>query len=390
MRSSVNAREKLWTCLGLGPRAARLVRSQRVPMQTEIEITAGVIEGFFGRPWDWSARLSGVDFLRDSGYQFYIYAPKADPFLRRRWREPMPPETLQHLSKLSSRCRDRGISFGVGLTPFEIYLNYDAKTQMSLHSKVLQINELDADMLCILFDDMRGDIDGLPDLQAKVISDVCAWSNAQRFIVCPTYYSYDSRLTREFGPPPKTYLRDFGRIIDPNIDIFWTGEKVISDGYSVEHLTDVAGDLGRKPFIWDNHISNDSKTRTNYLLLDPSTGAWELPTHLVAGLAINPMNQPHLSRIALCGYQHLLGKRPGRGSEEVFPDICRQLFGSSFAERLIADGALLQKAGLNQLDTDTRRRLLARYGTEESNPYAQEIVAWVRGDYEFDPQCLTT
>src|SRR5713226_1918863 len=108
MRSSVNAREKLWTCLGLGPRAARLVRSQRVPMQTEIEIKAGVIEGFFGRPWDWSARLS----------------------------------------------------------------------------------ELDADMLCILFDDMRGDLDGLPDLQAKVISDVCAWSNAQRFIVCPTYYSY--------------------------------------------------------------------------------------------------------------------------------------------------------------------------------------------------------
>jgi hypothetical protein len=302
----------------------------------------------------------------------------------------MPPETLQRLSELNSRCREIGISLGVGLTPFEIYLNYDAKAQVALRSKVLQINEIGVDMLCILFDDMRGDIDGLPDLQARVISDVCAWSNAQRFIVCPTYYSYDSRLTREFGPPPKAYLRDFGRIIDPNIDIFWTGEKVISDGYSDRHLKDVAADLGRKPFIWDNHISNDSKMRTNYLFLDPSAGAWALPTNLVAGLAINPMNQPHLSRIALCGYQHLLAKQPGRGLEQVLPDICRKLFGSSFAERLIADSALLQKAGLNQLDTETRRRLLARYGTEESNPYAQEIAAWVRGDYEFDPQCLTT
>jgi hyaluronoglucosaminidase len=353
-------------------------------------LKAGIIEGFFGKPWDWSARLSGADFLRDCGYQFYIYAPKADSFLRRRWREPMPPETLQHLSELSSRCRDIGISFGVGLTPFEIYLNYDAKAQMALRSKVLQINEIGVDMLCILFDDMRGDIDGLPDLQAKVISGVCAWSNAQRFIVCPTYYSYDSRLTREFGPPPKTYLRDFGRIIDPNIDIFWTGEKVISDGYSDSHLQDVAADLSRKPFIWDNHISNDSKIRTNYLFLDPSAGAWELPTHRVAGLAINPMNQPHLSRIALCGYQRLLAKRPERELGNVLPDICGKLFGSSFAERLIADCALFQKAGLNQLDTDTRDRLLARYGPEESNPYAQEIAAWLRGDYEFDPQCLTT
>jgi hyaluronoglucosaminidase len=350
----------------------------------------GIIEGFFGKPWDWSARLSCVDFLRDLGYQFYIYAPKADPFLRRRWREPMPPETLQRLSELNSRCRDIGISLGVGLTPFEIYLDYDAKAQVALRSKVEQINEIGVDMLCILFDDMRGDIDGLPDLQARVISDVCACSNAQRFIVCPTYYSYDSRLTREFGPPPKAYLRDFGRIIDPNIDIFWTGEKVISDGYSDRHLKDVAADLGRKPFIWDNHISNDSKMRTNYLFLDPSAGAWALPINLVAGLAINPMNQPHLSRIALCGYQHLLAKQPGWGSEQVLPDICRKLFGSSFAERLIADSALFQKAGLNQLDTETRRRLLARYGTEESNPYAQEIAAWMRGDYEFDPQCLTT
>jgi hyaluronoglucosaminidase len=353
-------------------------------------VKAGVIEGFFGKPWDWSARLSGADFLRDCGYQFYIYAPKADPFLRRRWSEPMPAETLQHLSELSSRCRDLGISLGVGLTPFEIYLNYDAKARMSLHSKVLQINETGADVLCILFDDMRGDVNGLPDLQAKVISEVCAWSNAQRFIVCPTYYSYDSRLTREFGPPPKTYLRDFGRVIDSKIDIFWTGEKVISDGYSDRHLMDVASDLGRKPFIWDNYISNDSKTRTNYLFLDPSAGAWDLPTNLVEGLAINPMNQPHLSRIALCGYQHLLAKQPGRGLEQVLHGVCGKLFESPFAERLIADGALLGNAGLNQLDTETRRKLLARYGTEESNPYAQEIAAWVRGEYEFDPHCLTT
>jgi hyaluronoglucosaminidase len=359
-------------------------------MQTDTLIKAGVIEGFFGKPWDWSARLSGADFLRDCGYQFYIYAPKADPFLRRRWREPMPAETQQQLSALNSRCRDRGIALGIGLTPFEIYLNYDVKAQMSLRSKVLQINEIGADMLCILFDDMRGDVDGLPELQAQVISDVCAWSNAARFIVCPTYYSYDSRLAREFGAPPKAYLRDFGRIIDPNIDIFWTGERIISEGYSARHLADVAAVIARKPFIWDNHISNDSKIRTGHLFLDPSTDAWELSADLVAGIAINPMNQAHLSRIALCRYRHLLTEGPGFGRQPDLPDICRDLCESSFAERLLADGVLLQKTGLNQLDIDARRRLLDWYRAEESNPYAQEITAWLRGEYVFDPQCLTT
>jgi hyaluronoglucosaminidase len=119
----------------------------------------GVIEGFFGKPWDWPARLSGVDFLRDWGYQFYVYAPKADPFLRRRWREPMPEETLRHLSELCMHGAANGISIGVGLTPFEIYLNYDQDARIALRAKVRQINNTGATMLCILFDDMRGDIE---------------------------------------------------------------------------------------------------------------------------------------------------------------------------------------------------------------------------------------
>jgi hyaluronoglucosaminidase len=85
--------------VGKRPRTARV---------SDTPVKAGVIEGFFGKPWDCPARLSSADFLRDCGYQFYIYAPKADPFLRRRWREPLPAETLQHLDEASvSRSRGR-------------------------------------------------------------------------------------------------------------------------------------------------------------------------------------------------------------------------------------------------------------------------------------------
>jgi hypothetical protein len=75
--------------------------------QNKIDIRAGIIEGFFGKPWDWESRLSGTDFLRDCSYQFYIYAPKSESFLRRRWREPIPRETLQLCRSLVHVRQDR-------------------------------------------------------------------------------------------------------------------------------------------------------------------------------------------------------------------------------------------------------------------------------------------
>jgi hypothetical protein len=355
--------------------------------QNNIDISAGVIEGFFGKPWNWESRMSGADFLRDCGYRFYIYAPKSESFLRRQWREPIPPETLQQLSQLSAQCRQGGIAFGIGLTPFEIYRNYDAGAHTLLRAKVAQIDQIGVNILCILFDDMRGDIDGLAKLQATVISDICNWSRAANFIVCPTYYSHDKRLAREFGSPPKGYLRDLGRIVDSRVDFFWTGEKIISDGYSAAHLAEVAADMDRKPFIWDNSIANDARTRTHFLFLDPAAGGWNLPADHVAGVAINPMNQPHLSRIALRGFQHILTQGPRADS---LPAICRELCGPIVAEHLLADVELLQTKGLARLDADTRCCVLDRYEKQQSNPFAAEVAAWLRGEYVFDPACLTT
>jgi len=353
-----------------------------------MNIPAGVIEGFFGKPWGWAARRGTVDFLREFGYDFYIYAPKGDPYLRRKWREPTPLDTLEHLAALGARCRDRGIDFGIGLTPFEIYLRYDAAARECLRAKVLELNQTGVGTLAILFDDMRGDVPGIAELQARVIAEICGWSSARHFMVCPTYYSFDPRLTREFGAPPKAYLEDLGRLLDPRIDCFWTGEKIISNGYSARHLSDVAADLGRKPFIWDNHIANDAKTRSNHLYLDPSAASWSLAEEAAAGLAINPMNQPHLSRIALLGYRHLLTVGPDLRS--ALRGIYRELAGPRLAQLLSEDLELLQSEGLSRLDEATRRRLLERYESENGNSYADEVAAFLRGEYVFDPECLTS
>jgi hypothetical protein len=64
--------------------------------------------------------------------------------------------------------------------------------------------------------------------------------------------------------------------------------------------------------------------------------------------------------------------------------------GPMIAERILADIHLLQSNGLAQLDADTRSRLLIWYEKQQSNPFAGEVAAWLRGEYAFDPECLTT
>ena len=47
--------------------------------------TLGIIEGFYGPMWTWQERRQLVRTLAPHGYGFYLYAPKADVFLRRKW-----------------------------------------------------------------------------------------------------------------------------------------------------------------------------------------------------------------------------------------------------------------------------------------------------------------
>lgn len=83
----------------------------------------GVIEGYFGRPWRHEDRKRVISRLHELGYSFFHFAPKADGFLRRQWREPHPDTALADLAGLSAHCRGLGMRFGLGLSPYELYRN---------------------------------------------------------------------------------------------------------------------------------------------------------------------------------------------------------------------------------------------------------------------------
>src|SRR5690554_714989 len=169
-------------------------------------VELGIIEGFYGPLWSWAERRQLVSTLATHGYGFYLYAPKADPYLRRRWQEPHPAEQIGALTEFASFCRREGVRFGVGLSPFEVFNNFDEAAREALAKKLKMLDRLGMQELAILFDDMHPDTPELARTQAGIIKWVQEHTGADKVSVCPTYYSDDPVLDRVFGERPADYL----------------------------------------------------------------------------------------------------------------------------------------------------------------------------------------
>jgi hyaluronoglucosaminidase len=346
------------------------------------EFLSGVVEGFYGRTWSFETRQAYADYLALSGLNTCLYCPKADPFLRKRWPDQWPEVQWQQLLQLSAVYRDRGIAWGVGLSPFELYRHYGQAEQEQLRRKVDIILQLQAPLLAILFDDMPGDLDALALRQAQIVSDVCRWAPGVRVLVCPTYYSFDPVLEKYFGQMPVDYWPHLGRELPAAVDIFWTGNRVCSESISVADIQAINGQLGRRVMLWDNYPVNDGAQRSNFLYCS-KLGARDRDLQpLLTGHLCNPMNQGLLSLPALAG----LGELYGHGALD--DATLGRLLGRETWEQLGRDQQAFQQHGLSGMGEERCRELASRYG-ELPGPAAREVAQWLRGEYVFDPACLT-
>lgn len=348
-------------------------------------VELGLIEGYYGAPWSWKAREQTIATLQKHGYTFFIYAPKADAFLRKRWREPHPVETANALRVLATRCKAMGVRFGVGLSPYELYRDFNAEAQAHLAAKLAEFDSWGIEDLAILFDDMRGDLPNLAATQADILHWVKARTKATRLIVCPSYYTDDPVLDRFFGKRPQNYLEDFGRLLDKSIEVFWTGEEVCSREYSPGHLARVTQQLGRKPFLWDNYPVNDGQRISQFLHVRAFTGR---PASLAAHLSahsVNPALQPALSCIPALTLAE--SYRVGDAYEygRAFDHAAQALLGAEFAALIREDILFLQDVSLERLADKTKDRLRRRYGGIDHDA-AREIVAWLDGAYKFEAE----
>ncbi|MDT8398442.1 MAG: beta-N-acetylglucosaminidase domain-containing protein [Pseudomonadales bacterium] len=352
------------------------------------DMTLGIIEGFFGHSWSWQARFDFADFLFEQGFDSYLYAPKADSCFRKQWFSACPASQLAKLQDLAAHYRHHHIDFGMGLSPVELYRNFDHAQQQVLERKIQEINHIGARTLCILFDDMRGDFPGLARQQAAIVQFAADHSQADRLLICPTYYSSDPLLSRVFGDMPDHYLEDLGRLLDPAVEIFWTGPRVFSHDFPALHMQEVTEKLRRKPLIWDNYPVNDSQRLSPFLHLRPFAEEKKSLLHDASGHFVNPMNQAWLSRIALYSLPRL-HHQAHYDAEAVLRSACYTLCGRKLGQSLLDDLEVFQDQGLERLDAEARLALKEKYRSFGDNPYVREIMAWLDNYYVFDPACLT-
>ena len=341
----------------------------------------GLIEGYYGRPWSWEDRADTAAFLAGHGFEFFLYAPKADPYLRRRWREPHPAAIADRIKAFAGHCAANGVAFGVGLSPFELYRDFNAEAKAVLADKLAQLDDLGVRRLAILFDDMRGDLPGLAGAQADILHWIAARTRAERLIVCPTYYSDDPELDRFFGVRPMAYLEDLGAALDPAIDVFWTGPEVCSRELRAGHLARVAGQLRRKPLLWDNYPVNDGPRMSPFLHLRGFTGRSAAISDQIVGHAINPALQPVLSRIPALtlAESYRLGEAYDYGA--AFNRAAVEVLGPDLAALVAGRLSALQDVGLERLGEDGVARLRGRFASSD-HPGAREIVAWLDGAWK--------
>jgi hypothetical protein len=337
----------------------------------------GIIEGYYGRPWSWDMREDQARFFSARGYSSYIYAPKADQRLRKRWREDHPAAEADRLARMASLCAELGMGFGVGLSPYEAYRDFGEETRAALARRIAFFDSLGCTELAILFDDMKGDQPDLADVQVRMAHFVAERTKARRLIVCPTVYTDDAMLQRVYGDYPPAYLDDLGKGLDPRFEIYWTGEEVCSREYSPGHLARVTERLKRKPTLWDNYPVNDGMGMSPFLYLRAFTGRpASIGPHLTAHM-VNPCLQPVLFRVPALTLVESYERGEAYEYVRAWDRAAEAVLGSELADLLRRHFRLFHDQGLGRIDEQTPR-IRERWSAFD-HPAAKEILAWLDG-----------
>ncbi len=340
----------------------------------------GIIEGFFGPEWTWEARHHHCNNLASHGGAFYIYAPKRDSFLRKNWTQNHSVETWKQLRQLSAQCQNNHIAFGIGLSPFEVRASWNQQTKTLLRDKVRTLHELDFSYLGLFFDDMKGAPD-LAEKQIEILEHVQGVTD-KTILFCPTYYSDDSILDKVFGQRPTDYLEKIGTLPE-NIQILWTGRKVISKTIAPAELDEVAEVLRRKPFVWDNYFANDGPKQCKFLKLQPFEGRSKAAFQRSAGWAFNLMNQSMVSEILFASSVPVL--RDGENPSDSFQRELRKGVGEHL-NLINKHRTTFVDAGLDGLGEQLKKEIVSSLVADGP---LKEIVDWVNGKYLVGPECLT-
>jgi hypothetical protein len=262
----------------------------------------GVVEGFYGPPWTHADRLELLRFEGQHGMNIYIYGPKDDPYHRKLWREPYPPEQFKRLGELAGTAKENFIDFSFAISPgLSMVYSSDADFE-TLARKLETVARLGVSNFALFLDDVPPDLAHPEDrarfktlaqahvqLINRLYDRLKSLAPNNRLTVCPTTY------TNGWGN--RDYITELGAGVNPAVPLIWTGTETIPPAITVAQANEWGGYLRRKPLVWDNYPVNDDNPW--WLNVAPLHGRDARLFAATQGLFSNPMIQPRASLIPL-------------------------------------------------------------------------------------------
>jgi len=308
--------------------------------ETKTFTRRGIVEGFFGPMWSMAHRRAVFEFGAARGMNTYLYAPKDDPYHRKRWRSPYPRKDWQQLLRLIRRAQKFQIDFVYGFHPGEGLCFSENEPIRILLKKARRFYDRGVRTFAVLFDDIPSRLvrpedrsrfnDSLAAAEGtwlrKIIeSQPAHWSNVEWWI-CPSYYSEDTLLERVFGKFEPDFLETLAEYLPAQVACFWTGPRVVPKEITVAHMRRIAKRVKHSLLLWDNYPVNDL-TMGDELHIGPLEGRDQKLPQAVYGYLNNPLLQEELSFIPLATCFDYAAKPKSYKPEASWMQIIEQRFG---------------------------------------------------------------
>lgn len=262
----------------------------------------GVVEGYYGIPFSFQARMDTIEFGGKYKNNAYVYAPKDDPYHREKWFELYDEEKLNEIGKLAQQGNKHKNYFVWTIAPFYkkmIDLDNFEESMNKIIAKFEQLYNVGVRQFGVLGDDVGG-LD--PSIPIMIMKELSKWKQTKEelrdFIYCPGAYN----LSQEFWDSKE--INAYEREFPDDVHLFHTGRKVcapISKKDLDEYKTKDGNGLVRKsPLFWLNFPVNDIDPNFRKLHLGELSVVDNSVDNLYGALT-NPMQEAYASLIALFG-----------------------------------------------------------------------------------------
>lgn len=333
----------------------------------------GVVEGFYGIPWSHQTRLSLIDIYGRYKMNYYIYGPKDDPYHSSPyWREEYPEDEAMELHELVEACKRNRVHFVWAIHPGKD-IRWDEEDYNNLLNKFEAMYALGVRAFAIHFDDIEG-VGAHPLRQTELANRlteefVKAKGDVEPLIVCPTEYT---RLWA--NPTERGSLVLYGNTLDPEVDVFWTGDAVCSN--LTESTMEWVGSRIQRPalFWWNFPVTDYAR---HIVMQGPVYGlSTTMDETKTRGIVSNPMEHGEASKLALYSTADYAWNVEAynaidsweRAIESVAPEV-------KDAYRLFA---------IHSCDTETGYRRVESWETETflMDEYTEELAAKLKAELE--------